>query len=227
MLRERYVKNFHVKRFSPWEPGDITQFQTIYPMKKSNKSKISTKNLGGYHPDPTVQKWKAGSIWECEGKKLYDIIQEQKPKLVVEIGGFFGCSTAWIALALRDLGGGKVISIDNQEYVGGWGQFPEDLKEFVEFIVADARTVQVPKNIDMVFEDGAHTPGFTAEMIKRFKPRKVWVSHDYMHKSKVGQNVKKDIDEAFGSPDEIFFENEETDCGLAIKYFDQDVKNKN
>lgn len=179
--------------------------------------KLSVNNIGGYHPNPELQSWPMGSIFENEGKKLYELVLKFKPKLIVEIGGYYGCSTTWLAFALKKNKTGKLISIDNQENLGNWSKFPEELKPFVEFVNADAFTYEPPKNIDMVFEDGAHSPGFTRAMINRYKPLKLWVSHDYMHNSDVGRNVKADIDHMFGGPDEVFFE-EPSDCGLAIKY---------
>jgi len=158
-----------------------------------------------------------GSIFAVEGQRLYDLVRELKPKIIVEIGGFRGCSTSWLAQGVKDNGFGKVISIDNNEHHGYWSFLPNEYRKYVKCVIADARTCKVPADIDMVFEDGSHQEGFTALMAERFKPKKVWVSHDYNHNSEVGKNVRTDFDQAFGEPDEIFFE-PPTDCGLAIKY---------
>ncbi len=179
--------------------------------------KITVSNLGGYHPESESCKWPSGSIFEIEGKRLYNLVRGLKPLLIVEIGGFHGCSTSWMAKALKDNKKGKIISIDNHVLIGHWKLMPDELKEFAEFISADAFTCDVPDNIDMVFEDGMHTPLFTKKVAKRFKPSMVFVSHDYCHESEVGFNVKSDFDEMFGEPDEIYFE-DPSDCGLAIKY---------
>ena len=184
-------------------------------MAKSKK--ITVSNLGGYHPDSNIGLWPSGSIFEIEGKRLYDLVRGLKPLLIVEIGGFHGCSTSWMAKALRDNKKGKIISIDNDLQRGEWSLIPEELKEFVDLRTADAFTCEVPENIDMVFEDGAHYPWFTKKVAQRFKPSMVFVSHDYCHNSDVGRNVKRDFDEMFGTPDEVYFE-DPSDCGLAIKY---------
>ena len=186
-------------------------------MSKSNKLKISTSNLGGYHYDPEIGKWPSGSIFENEGKRLYDLVRKLKPLLIVEIGGFVGCSTSWMAKAIRDNKKGKIISIDNNVHAGEWSLIPEELREFVEQRTADAFTCDVPEKIDMVFEDGMHSPWFTKKIIQRFKPSMAFVSHDYCHKSDPGYNVKREFDEMLGEPDEVFFE-KPSDCGLAIKY---------
>ena len=186
-------------------------------MSKSKQSKINISNLGGYHPDATQAKWPMGSIFENEGKRLYDLIRKEKPLLIVEIGGYYGCSTSWLAKAVRDNKKGKVISIDNNSHHGEWSMVPDELKEFVEFRAEDALFCDVPKDIDMVFEDGEHSPWFTKKIANRFKPSMVFVSHDYMHNSQVGRNVKADFDEILGKPDEIYFE-KPSDCGLAIKF---------
>ena len=150
--------------------------------------KITLSNIGGYHPDLEVRKtyaidWPAGSIFANEGRRLYDLVRGLKPKLIVEIGGFHGCSTTWMAMAIKANKKGKIISIDNDLQRGEWSMIPEELKEHIEFVTADALTCEVPKDIDMVFEDGAHYPFFTRKIAERFKPEMVFVSHDYFHKS--------------------------------------------
>ena len=116
----------------------------------SKSKKISINNLGGYHPDPEKAKWPSGSIFEIEGKRLYDIVRGLKPDVIVEIGGYYGCSTSWLAKAVKDNKKGKVISIDNNTNRGEWSMIPESLLEFVEIVTADAFKCDVPKDIDIV-----------------------------------------------------------------------------
>ena len=179
------------------------------------KPTITIKNLGGYHPNPDEAKWPIGSIFENEGQRLYDLVRKEKPLLIVEIGGFVGCSTSWMAKAVRDNKKGRIISIDNNAHAGEWSLIPKELKEFVEFVSDDCFQCKVPENIDLLFEDGMHTYGFTRKVIERF-PAKVVVCHDYMHWD-CQNTVKHDFDKVFGQPDEIFFE-KPSDCGLAIKW---------
>jgi hypothetical protein len=182
--------------------------------------KITVNNLGGWHPEEEVRKsyaidWPIGSIFANEGKRLYDLVIKEKPDLVVEVGGYHGCSGAWIALALLKNKKGKLISIDNGQLKGKWSKIPSELKKVVTFVNDDCFTCKVPKNIDILFEDGEHTYGFTRKVIERF-PAKTVVVHDYMHWD-CQNTVKHDFDKALGKPDEIFFE-KPSDCGLAIKY---------
>jgi hypothetical protein len=189
-------------------------------MSKSIESKININNLGGWHPDKSERKkyaieWPIGSIFANEGRRLYDLVIKLKPNLIVEVGGYHGCSGLWMALALKENGKGKLISIDNGQLNGKWAEIPEEFMGVVELRSDDALTCEVPKNIDILFEDGAHTYGFTHKIIDRFKA-KVVVCHDYMHWDCV-KTVKHDFNKILGIPDEVFFE-KPSDCGLAIKY---------
>lgn len=189
-------------------------------MSKSKKSKININNLGGWHPSEDERKqyaidWPCGSIFANEGKRLYDLVIKEKPSLIVEVGGYHGCSGLWMALALKKNKKGKLISIDNGQHAGMWSHIPDEFMDVVELRSDDALTCDVPENIDLLFEDGAHTFGFTRKVIERF-PAKVVVCHDYKHWDCVN-TVKHDFDRVLGEPDEIFFE-KPSDCGLAIKY---------
>lgn len=46
------------------------------------------------------------------GKTLYDVVMEKKPNIIVEFGCLYGYSTIAMAMALRDLGRGTVVSYD-------------------------------------------------------------------------------------------------------------------
>ena len=37
--------------------------------------------------------WKTGSLFSNEGMKLYNLVRELKPKVIVEVGAWEGCST--------------------------------------------------------------------------------------------------------------------------------------
>ena len=177
------------------------------------------KNLGGYHPDPNIRStykidWPCGSIFENEGIKLYELVRTHKPELIVEIGGHFGCSTSYLAYGVKDNKKGKVISIDIN--ASSHKLLPKELSEYVEIIHKDATNFEPPKDIDMLFEDGAHTYGFTENILKRYKS-KIVICHDYFHRG-CKNTVKAEWDAVIGKPDETYFE-APSDCGLAIKYF--------
>ena len=198
----------------------MAKVKEINTKKVIEESTITVENLGGWHPDKDIWEkylvqWPVGSIFADEGKRLYDLVRKEKPLLIVEIGCYYGCSTSWLAKAIRDNKKGKIISIDNNLQGGDWSLVPEELKKFVEFVKADCFQYKVPKNIDLLFEDGMHSYGFTRKVIERF-PAKIVVCHDYMHWD-CQNTVKPEFDKVFGAPDEVFFE-KPSDCGLAIKY---------
>lgn len=172
---------------------------------------INPKDIGGVDTG-----WKSGSLFSNEGMYLYNLVRILKPKIIVEVGAWEGCSTSYLACGVRDNGFGKVISIDITK--GAGSKLPDELKAFVEFRCKDALKYIPEEEIDFVFEDGSHLFGFTESIAKRYKAKQVFISHDYFHKSLFGENVSHEFDKVFGLPDEIFFE-APSDCGLAIKYF--------
>ena len=91
---------------------------------------------------------------------------------------------------------------------------PKGFEDQIELVNDDFRNYRVPKKIDMLFEDGMHSYGFTKAVLERFLANTV-VVHDYMHWD-CQKTVKIEFDKVFGTPDEIFFNKGE--CGLAIKY---------
>ena len=174
------------------------------------------KKIGGYHADKD-NGWPIGSIWEHEGQKIYDIVKKQKPEIVVEIGAHYGCSTTWIATALLENKKGKLISIDDGSMGSElWSLVPENLKKVIEFKKQDCFKIKVPENIDILFEDGSHLPGFTEKVLKRFKAKTVIV-HDYGHFI-IGPIIQQDFKKVLGDPDEVVKIDHQHNCGLAIKY---------
>jgi predicted O-methyltransferase YrrM len=97
------------------------------------------------------------------GRFLYMCVRACKAKHVVEFGSSMGISAIYMAAALRDMGGGRLIGSDlepgkierAQENVAAAG-----LADFVEFRLGDARETLksgVGGDIDMVMLDGAFT----------------------------------------------------------------------
>ena len=166
-------------------------------------------NIGGY-----TTGWPVGSLFESEGKKLYDLVIEHKPKVIVEIGTLDGCSTTWLAAAVKENGIGHVYSIDNWQERGDKTGIliPAELKEYITLIKEDALTYTFDKKIDMLFEDGAHTTGFTSTILKRFKSKLV-VVHDFFHWD-CQTTVHDEAISVLGEPAGTLLE-APSDCGLA------------
>ena len=170
------------------------------------------KSIGGYHQfDDSLSSWPQGSMWESEGQRLYELIREHKPEKIIEIGAHYGCSTTWIATAIKHNKKGRLYSYDvNPE---AWSMLPKSLKKYVECIVFDCWNLKA--ECDLLFEDGAHSSRFTATMLQNIKA-KIVVVHDYFHPS-CQIEVKDEFIEVLGEPDETFIKSP-ADCGLAIKY---------
>lgn len=97
------------------------------------------------------------------GRFLYMCVRTCKAKRIVEFGSSMGVSAIYMAAALRDMGGGRLIGTDlepgkierAQENVAAAG-----LADLVEFRIGDARETLKPGiggDIDMVMLDGAFT----------------------------------------------------------------------
>jgi predicted O-methyltransferase YrrM len=95
------------------------------------------------------------------GRFLYMCVRACKAKRIVEFGSSMGVSAIYMAAALRDTGGGRLIGTDLEpgkierarENVAAAG-----LADLVEFRLGDARETLKPGvdgNIDMVMLDGA------------------------------------------------------------------------
>jgi predicted O-methyltransferase YrrM len=172
-------------------------------------------DIGGYHPDPSVSRYPTGAIFENEGRKLYDLIRERKPNLVVEVGAHSGCSTNWLAAGIIDNGKGRLISIDKGEFndiTPLWGFVKEEYKRVITFIRDDFNNVDIDEPIDFLFEDGSHAPGFTESVLRKYKAKTI-VCHDYLHRD-VGVNISSGM-KAFYDNIEEFLE-PPSDCGLGI-----------
>lgn len=97
------------------------------------------------------------------GRFLYMCVRACKPTCIVEFGSSMGVSTIYLAAALRDMGGGRLIGTDlepGKVKRASANVAAAGLAEFVEFRVGDARkTLEggVGSKIDMVMLDGAFT----------------------------------------------------------------------
>lgn len=94
------------------------------------------------------------------GNLLYSIARTNNSKTIVEFGTSFGVSTIYLAAAVKDNGGGKVITTEfhPEKVARAKANLTEaGLVEYVEFRLGDAlQTLKdnSPSNIDMLFLDG-------------------------------------------------------------------------
>ena len=111
--------------------------------------------------------WPGGSVWEEEGKALYALVRALRPRVIVEVGSLVGCSTSHLALACLRNGAGTVYAVDP---AADLSRVSRELRHWIFQVREDVFTWTPPEGIDFVFEDGAHTPGFTQAALKHLRP---------------------------------------------------------
>ncbi|HSZ58530.1 MAG TPA: class I SAM-dependent methyltransferase [Tepidisphaeraceae bacterium] len=179
--------------------------------------------LGGYLGDgsPVPSYWPCGSCFENEGVYLYNTVRQKRPKVIVEVGRLFGCSTSHLALGCQHNQFGRVFSIDNNADTGQ--MIPPELRQFIDFINVDLFSLDGPSierfaggPIDLLLEDGPHTWGSTEHVLRNFPVAKggTVIVHDYCHRT-CQETVAAECQKVLGEPDEIFFE-PPSDCGYAV-----------
>lgn len=95
------------------------------------------------------------------GELLYMLTRSSMPKVVVEFGTSFGISTLFIAAALRDNGGGQIITTEFEPSKVARAQHNLEtagLADLVEIRPGDALHTlgcNLPQHIDMLLLDGA------------------------------------------------------------------------
>lgn len=105
----------------------------------------------------------AVSLPHNDGLWLYELIRRHRFSRCLEVGGAFGVGTRYMALALRDNGGGLVTSIEPDEVrhrIAGEGL--GDLTPHVRLVWGTAEQVltdraAVEPDIDFAFVDALHT----------------------------------------------------------------------
>lgn len=137
---------------------------------------IDKNNIGGYSPIPKKPLWPIGSMFASEGERLYDLVRELKPKRIIEVGSRYGCSAFHMATACRDNGFGVVHCYDIEDLMR---PIPKDLKKHIKFYHTNYFNCKI-KKCDLLFEDGAHTTGFTKRVLEETEAKVIAV-HDYLH----------------------------------------------
>lgn len=190
-------------------------------------------NIGGYHPDPEQATFPIGSMFGAEGQVLHALTYAIKPKAVVNLGVFSGCSVLHIATALaRNYDEDKrknkahpvLYAVDknleqrNLDIIN----HPAVINH-VQWIEADATDYmenEIPsKRIDLVFEDLEHDTETTALVWKhamaKVKKNGFVISHDAEHWL-VGEAVRVGIMLSGIKEAPVMFTPAPSDCGFAI-----------
>jgi predicted O-methyltransferase YrrM len=175
-------------------------------------------DVGGYHSSPELAQWGMGSLWAVEGKILYALVRALRPASVLELGSYYGCSTAHIEAALKKNRKGNLTAVDNQTDGVAIQHKPGKRVEVVnEDGIAYLKKTRT--SYDLIFEDlSPHSADVTAQAweygVKRLADDGVMVSHDAMH-FVVGEQVRAGIQQA-GIENPLTLLVEPSDCGLAV-----------
>jgi len=122
-----------------------------------------------------------GQLWYADRKLLYETIHAHKPKIVFEVGTWYGGgSTYFISQALYENGSGVLhtIEVDLEIYsvaVENYRRHLAHLLPYVEFHFGDSTTVYPDllrelEMVDAVFLDGAANPQQTRSELEMFAP---------------------------------------------------------
>lgn len=162
-------------------------------------------SIGGYHPNPHLQKFESGAIWEVEGRIIYALMCLQEPLSVLELGSFSGCSGEYMKSAIQWTGFGEYVCVSTDS---AHGAINEDAAMYLK---------KNTTRYDFIFEDTTHTAdnlcAIWTAAAKRMKPGAFIVSHDAMH-FREGEHVRAGIERA--GFDAKYYLTKPSDCGLAI-----------
>ena len=191
--------------------------------------------IGGYHYNPVLKLFPAGSIWGVEGQILYALVRHLKPDKVVEIGGWAGASASHLAAAVKANGKGHIYSIDDGSEFSDFehGYLIQDyLRPYVTLIKDDGRVwlnKQEPQSIGLLFDDASHAASLIVELarlaMQKVYPTGILINHDAMHDQAylgdgtvIASTLGRQVRDALASAGLSFtpYLTEPSDCGLAI-----------
>lgn len=114
------------------------------------------------------------SVSRDGGELLYLLARGAGAANVVEFGTSFGVSTLYLAAAVRDNGGGRVVTTEAQpdKAAAARAAFAEaGLDDLVELRFGDARETlrELPGGVDLVLLDGF--PGYRLDVLRVVEPR--------------------------------------------------------
>lgn len=174
-------------------------------------------DIGGYHPDPALQKWPMGSMFAVEGQTLYVLARALKPARTLELGTYYGCSATHLAAAVTANKTGVLHCVDKAFAVPDALRKNKRVKLFEQDALewlADADL----SDVTLAFEDLEHTREQVGVVWKAFMEKlpsgAVIVSHDAEHRY-VSPAVRAGIEDALGFLPPTYL-TAPSDCGLAI-----------
>jgi predicted O-methyltransferase YrrM len=148
------------------EAADAPLMQTV-ASETSNREEMVSQLIKSESTDlKGVYQGLAGNFLSVSprfGRFLYMCVRACKAKRIVEFGSSMGISAIYMAAALRDLGGGRLIGTELEPTKATRAQAnvaAAGLADLVEFRAGDARETLksgVSGDIDMVMLDGAFT----------------------------------------------------------------------
>jgi len=142
-----------------------------------------------------------------EGKIVYEFIRDAKVRNVLELGFANGASTMYLAAAVDEVGGGSILTMDNQSARARKPNILDlmektGLGKYVTPVFADASYSwelmkllerEVQPRFDFVFIDGAHTwevDGLAFFVVDRFLRPGGWILFDDLEWTLGGGGMK-------------------------------------
>lgn len=150
-------------------PGLLLHYLPKLPrLLLGREVEVDESQIRGYFADKYI------ALERAQAAFCYVTARALRARTVVEFGTSFGISTIWLAAAVRDNGGGKVIGTEllpakaarAREHIAEAG-----LSDYVEIRVGNAMQTlrEGPGEIDLLLNDGF--PIFALDIVKLLAPR--------------------------------------------------------
>lgn len=125
-----------------------------------------------------------------EGRALYELVKDKKPKTILEVGTGHGYSTTWMALAMKE--NAVLFTLDNTVRPHLFDQPNFATGKNIVFIEGrlDERYDQIPAQIDFAFLDSQHHIDDVVYDVEAISPNMppggVVVVHDTVYREDMG-----------------------------------------
>jgi predicted O-methyltransferase YrrM len=166
----------------------VSKFATM-PVEEREAIQVDYRRFYGLAKEAYIP------VGEEFGRLLYLMARATRARTIVEFGTSFGISTIYLASALRDNGGGRLITCEIEAAKSERAQAhlaEADLSDVVEFRIGDALEVLnegIPVPVDMLLLDGAKSLYFPVlKLIESFlKPGALITSDNINTRMKVSE----------------------------------------